>query len=208
MHPSSLENMRRFVDEYVVQLPRPLAVLDVGSYSVNGDYRSLFDHPGIRYTGLDVEAGPNVDVVVTEPYRWDDVEAGAFDVVVSGQAFEHVEFPWVTIGEIERVLAPGGLVCLIVPSRGPEHRYPVDCWRYHPDGLRALAAWAGLQVVVCAADEHEYDDGGVSAVWGDVILVAQKPGASGLQRLRAGLANRLVRRVGTRRAGLRCTRGT
>ena len=203
MHLSSIENMRRFVDEYVHPLPRPLSVLDVGSLSVNGDYRTLFDVPGIRYTGLDVEAGANVDVVAAHPYRWDELAAESFGVVVSGQAFEHVEFPWVTIGEIQRVLAPGGLLCLIVPSRGPEHRYPLDCWRYHPDGLRALAAWAGLQVIACVADESEYDDGGVSAVWGDVVLVAQKPQIAGLHRLRAGLTRRLVRRVGTRRAGLR-----
>jgi glycerol-3-phosphate acyltransferase PlsX len=68
MHPSSIENMRRFAVEYVLPLPRPLAVLDVGSLSVNGDYRALFDDPGIRYTGLDVEAGTNVDVIVADGF--------------------------------------------------------------------------------------------------------------------------------------------
>ena len=28
------------------------------------------------------------------------------------------------------------------PSRGPEHRYPNDCWRFYPDGYRALAKYA------------------------------------------------------------------
>ena len=40
-------------------------------------------------------------------------------MVVSGQTFEHIEYIWVTIVEIARVLRTGGLACLIAPGSGP-----------------------------------------------------------------------------------------
>jgi hypothetical protein len=65
-----------------------------------------------------------------------------------------------------RVLKPGGALVVIVPSKGAVHRYPVDCYRFHPDGLIALAARYGLTTKQVVVDEGSY--------WGDVMLVAQK----------------------------------
>jgi SAM-dependent methyltransferase len=176
MHQSSFEKMRAFRVKYLEPLAdRPLAILDVGSLDVNGSYRPLFDGPRWTYTGADVAAGPNVDLVLTAPYRWRQLRAESFDVVVSGQAFEHIEYIWLTILEIARVLKPGGLCCLLAPSAGVEHRYPVDCWRFYPDGFRALARWARLEVLEAATqwDSHGYPDG--SDQWHDTLLVARKP---------------------------------
>ncbi|OGT07233.1 MAG: hypothetical protein A2143_11680 [Gallionellales bacterium RBG_16_57_15] len=49
---------------------------------------------------------------------------------------------WVLFIEILRVLKPAGLLYLNVPSNGPFHRYPVDCWRFYPDSGVALVNWA------------------------------------------------------------------
>lgn len=121
-------------------------VLDIGSYDVNGTYRGIFDTSEWQYTGLDMEAGPNVDIVPKDPYHWDSIPDETFDLVISGQAFEHIEYPWVTIKEIERVLKPSGFCILSAPSAGEEHKYPKDCYRYYADGLTALAKWTGLKV--------------------------------------------------------------
>ena len=94
-------------------------------------------------SGLDMTDGKNVDVVAKDPYKF-PLESNSFDLVISGQAFEHIEFPWLTIREIERVLKPGGFAIIIAPSSGAEHRYPNDCWRFYPDGMRALGKWAKL----------------------------------------------------------------
>ena len=71
---------------------------------------------------------------------------GHYDALISGQAFEHVKFFWLTWMEMVRTLKPGGFIFLIAPSRGPEHRYPVDCWRFYPDSYRALADRAASEV--------------------------------------------------------------
>jgi len=124
MHPESMNEMKAFADKYV----KPGApVLDVGSLDINGSYRGLF--PEGMYQGLDLIPGPNVDVVA-EPYHW-PLEDEHYGAVISGQAFEHIEHPDQTMKEINRVLAPGGFVCIIAPSTGPTHEYPIDYRRYN-----------------------------------------------------------------------------
>jgi SAM-dependent methyltransferase len=185
MHTTSMDAMTQFVAEHLAtQAGKPLRILDVGSLDVNGSYRELMIDSQWQYVGLDAAPGPGVDLVMPEPYRWRSVASGSIDVVVSGQAFEHIEYPWVTIVEVARVLKPGGLVCLIAPSGGHEHRYPVDCWRYYPDGMAALARWADLDVISCTTNwtpEGPFPDD--SADWKDTVLVARKR--------RAGLRNRI-----------------
>jgi len=93
----------------------------------------------------------------------------------SGQAFEHVEFFWLTIAGNSQSLKTGGLCCLIAPSGGPEHRYPVDCWRYFPDGFSALARFVSLEVLEVYSQNGTtgYSDG--SDMWQDTVLVCRKP---------------------------------
>ena len=150
-----------------------LSILDVGSYDVNGTFRPVFAAPTWQYRGLDISAGPNVDIVAPDPYDWSkEVPSNSVDVVISGSAFEHIEFFWLTTQEIGRVLKPGGLFCLIVPSAGPEHRYPVDCWRFYRDGLVAIAKYAGLESL--EAQTHRVNTGDPGDVFCDSVLVARK----------------------------------
>ena len=120
-------------------------------------------------------AGVNVQLVLRNPYRWQEVKPASVDVIVSGQTFEHTEFFWLTAREIARALKTGGFVCIIAPSAGDEHRYPVDCWRVYPDGLRAVARYAGLKTLECWTqweNRPQYDE--ESNKWHDSVLVAQK----------------------------------
>lgn len=170
MHDSSYRKMQAFVANYLADAQDfPLEIVDVGARAVDGGngYRALFTRPAWHYRGLDLEAGHNVDIVVGDPYDWGVLQASSVDVVVSGQVLEHVEFPWKTLEEIARVLKPGGVCCLIVPSAGPEHRFPLDCWRIYPDGMRALAKHAGLEVI------EVFTEWGVGQ-WQDTFTVLQR----------------------------------
>jgi len=163
MHPSSYDKMAEFCRDYL------------GSCDYNGSYRALFDHAPWRYIGADLQAGENVDLVLRDPYHWRELKSASVDVLVSGQTFEHTEFFWETILEIERVLKPGGLCCLIAPAAGPEHRYPLDCWRIFADGFRAIARYAGLEVLYARSQWEElpqYDS--ESNKWHESILIARK----------------------------------
>lgn len=163
--------MRRLVEARLDASQR-LDVVDIGSFDVNGSYRTLFTSSAWRYTGVDLEAGPGVDVVLRSPYRL-PFRTGSVDLVISGQAFEHVEFFWLSWLEMLRILKPGGRIFLIAPSRGPEHRYPQDCWRFYPDGYRALAKFGRCELLEVSTDWEPHPDPG-SAAWGDTVGVFQK----------------------------------
>jgi len=55
------------------------------------------------------------------------------------------------------------------------HNYPLDCYRYYPDGLVALAHYAHLDVleVFTNYDNNLYPY--MDAVWKDTVLIARKP---------------------------------
>ena len=132
-----MKRMREFVRAYL-DPNVSLSILDVGSLETEGTegtYRTLFDNRKWSYTGIDIRAGKNVDVVV-ERYDWN--LGTTFDVVVLGQCLEHVENMTAWCGEIKKHTRAGGLVCIIAPWNWGEHRFPVDCWRILPDGMRYL----------------------------------------------------------------------
>ena len=175
MHASSYKNMKRFIDKYLHAAKLANAsVLDIGSQDFNGSYKPLFE--GYDYKGLDTCQGSNVDIVVSDIYHWASVGSSSIDVVVSGQAFEHIEFFWLIMREVTRVLKANGLCCIVVPSAGPRHSTSdgKDCWRFLPDGLEAMAHWASLEVlesyigweVISNAEDDQ---------WKDAVLICQKP---------------------------------
>jgi len=178
MHESSILRMKWFVENYASKIQKnKVKVLDVGSYDVNGSYAHLFAEDRYQYTGLDMEKGPNVDLVLSNPYDWSNIETDGFDLVISGQTFEHIEFFWATMSEMARVLRKDGLLCLIAPNGFVEHRYPVDCYRFFTDGMVALARFVSLDVL------HAHTNcapKGASPIWqsetrADSMLVARKP---------------------------------
>ena len=181
MHTSSLEHINRLVGKYLSGR-EGLRVLDIGSLDVNGTYKRFFAHSKSTYLGLDLAAGPNVDVVLTSTYRL-PVPSFSQDVIVCGQVFEHAQFFWLTWLEMVRVLRPGGLIFLVAPSRGPEHRYPQDCWRFYPDGFQALALYGGLDLLEVSTDwePHASADSGP---WGDTVGAFRQKDLSWFERVR------------------------
>ena len=192
--------MAEFCRDYLADwTSQRLTIVDLGSCDYNGSYRSIFAQKPWRYVGVDLAPGKNVDLVLRDPYHWHELRTESVDVLVSGQTFEHTEFFWETIFEIARVLKPGGLCCIIAPATGNEHRFPLDCWRILADGFRALARYAGLEVVHAHTHWEEpakYD--AESNKWHESILIARKRaeslGKKIRRRLFAAARSRLILR--------------
>jgi len=181
MHASSLENMQkcfeRFVEPSVLLNQESVRVLDVGGANVNGSYADIFSDPKFEYIAADLGPGEGVDVVLEDPYLlpFDDASV---DIVVSGQVLEHAEFFWKLFEELTRVVSRKGFVFLIVPSAGPVHRYPVDCYRFYPDAMTALSRYTNIPLLDCWQDDR--------GPWNDLV------GVFSLQRQpRAGAGVRL-----------------
>lgn len=86
------------------------------------------------------------------------------------------EYPWLTINEIKKKLKKDGIICIIAPNGLGEHRYPVDCWRFYGDGMRALARWCGLEVIETSIGgvPDLYASKKFDSTWNDACLVACK----------------------------------
>lgn len=188
MHQSSVDKMLVFRDKYLSsKTAQKLVIMDLGAQEVheNGSYKPYFvKEKNWTYLGLDMVAGQNVDIVLKDPYCWNEVKSNSADVVISGQAFEHIEFFWLSMLEIARVLKPGGICCIIAPSGGYEHRYPVDCWRFYPDGFAALARYADLNPIETTTqwdDMPQYEQS--NNCWHDSVLIAEKSRPHGWRRM-------------------------
>lgn len=168
MHQSSFLAMKKFISHYLDK-SSILNILDIGSFDSNQEpfnYGLLFNEKNWNYFGMDIREGPNVDVVVSDIYNWVEITDESYDVVVSGQAFEHMEYFWKSIVEIERILKPGGFCCIIAPSTGPVHRNPFDCYRFTAEGMNAIGKYAGMEVLECYTQ--------VSHIWNDSVLICKK----------------------------------
>lgn len=191
MHQSSYEKMKKFVDNYL-DGDKTYKILDIGSQDVNGSYKPLFENPLWEYHGLDMEAGKNVDIVLSDIYHWKEIKSNSYDIVISGQAFEHIEFIWVSMLEVTRILKTDGICCIIAPSGGYEHSWPIDCWRIYPDGFKALAKYASLKTLEVYTQweplNYQNDD---SDVWQDSVLIAQKPQFSISKKISLFIRNKM-----------------
>jgi SAM-dependent methyltransferase len=142
VHQGSFDLMGEFVVKYLTSLHgKPLLIADVGSLDYGMPYKVHFTGPGKEYWlyyGIDLERGPNVDIIVPARGPWSPKWAESFDVVISGQMLEHCWKPWLTIKEMAATLRHGGLMCIIAPNTWHYHAFPDDNWRFWPEGFRAL----------------------------------------------------------------------
>ena len=71
------------------------------------------------------------------------------DVIMLFQAITDVPNTVDVLKEVRRVLKPEGLLLVLESMAYPEHDAPYDFYRLMPEGLRALAADAGLKLMGC-----------------------------------------------------------
>ena len=88
-------------------------VLEIGSLNVNGSFRELFNNSD--YTGVDIVQGRDVDVVTKGHLFFNDE---MYDVVCSGECFEHDEYWNLTIQNMYNLLKEDGLLFFTCASTG------------------------------------------------------------------------------------------
>ncbi len=122
-------------------------LLDVGCGSK--PYRSLFSVDA--YIGLDIDSPISRQRGVADQFYAGHVFPFAdetFDSVLCNQVLEHVFNPDEFLGEIARILKPGGKLLLTVPFVWDEHEQPYDYARYSSFGLQALLEKQKFRVLV------------------------------------------------------------
>lgn len=172
MHNNCIQNLKRFQSRYRLGE----LVLDVGSWS-NNPITGRHLWPKHDYVGADLQAGPNVDVIIF-PGRFQLNRQ--FDVVTSLNTFEHCENPQELLQSITEHTKPNGFVFISVPWVFFYHQFPIDAWRISDDGLRILAQRVGLIVVEAYLSPFSIRDSlyALARHWMrpvDAVLIARKP---------------------------------
>lgn len=121
-------------------------LLDVGCGTK--PYRSLITVDA--YIGLDIDSETSRERGIADCFYGGDsfpFGDGSFDCILCNQVLEHVFTPNEFLGEIARVLIPGGKLLLTVPFVWDEHEQPNDYARYTSFGLRTLLERNGLKLL-------------------------------------------------------------
>jgi SAM-dependent methyltransferase len=146
------------------------ALLEVGSRARSGVVRRDFTPRGWQYKGLDVVAGPNVDIVgdAHELSRFFPEER--FDAIMAFSVLEHLLMPWKFVVELNRVLNVGAVGLFTTHQCWPLHDEPWDFWRFSDrawdallnkeTGFEILEASMGEPAFVVAQRCHQVTDFG------------------------------------------------
>ena len=114
-------------------------ILNVGSGDNFGSGYKIWKNVPIQrfdITNLDIENGPNVDVV-GDAHKL-PFEDSSFDIIISQATIEHLHSPILAVSEFYRVLKPGGFIYVEVPFLQGFHADPYDYQRYTLEGLKIL----------------------------------------------------------------------
>ena len=142
---------RYYVDLLMREQPRPNVVVDLGC-GVGNSVNAFRAHaPDVTWIGIDIgdslEAGQRsrTDAPFVHYDGWDVPLAHAsVDVVYSHQVLEHVRDPSYHVGEIARILRPGGAFIGSTSQFEPYHSR--SYWNYTPVGFQALVEDGGLRL--------------------------------------------------------------
>lgn len=128
-----VKNFIKYDYKNLTEQPKYNKILDIGALDICGnqrDYAFLGNGPtwlGLvsdtgDYTGIDIMAGKNVDIVMNaHDLKFEDK---LFDLVLCLQVLEHDDDPKQTIKEAYRVLQPGGVFILTFALEGAgEHKH-------------------------------------------------------------------------------------
>ena len=109
---------------------------DIGSFDINGSHKDTITNHGLCYLGVDLESGKNVDLVIDK--EWNPIADNSIGLLVSGSCLEHVEAPWKFVETMYKKMAKDSIGIVTLPFMKKQHKYPIDCYRILPDGLKYL----------------------------------------------------------------------
>lgn len=170
-------------------------VLEVGSLNINGTVRDLFSD--CRYTGVDLQLGPGVDVA--RQGQLVDFPSGEFDVTISAECMEHNPYWRETLANMFRMTRPDGLVLVSCATTGRKEH---GTSRTEPESspFTTAAKWDYYRNLRARDIEHSLHLGGwlsdygfwVNHVSKDLYFAGVRQGSG--HHLDAGLRERLDRR--------------
>jgi len=173
--------------------PSAARILEIGSRNRSGyvSKDNMVPH-WFNYTGTDIIAGDNVNVVCDAHHIGSFFQRRYFDYVFSLNVFEHLLIPWKVVLEINKILKIGGKVMIFTHQTMPLHDTPCDYWRFSDKAWQALfnkdtgfvITYSGMgdAVDVVAQKAHSGSYGlSLAPAFLHSMVIAQKVGESSLE---------------------------
>jgi hypothetical protein len=130
------------------------AILEIGSRARSAvSVRELLP-PNLPYVGMDILAGPNVDVVGDAHDLSGLFPSQRFAAAFARSVFEHLAMPWKVVIELNRVLEMDGIVFITTHQTWVLHEEPWDFWRFSSHAWPCLFnATTGFEILEVAHGE-------------------------------------------------------
>lgn len=125
-------------------------VIDVGSHNYNGNMSIFAEKMNPKeYIGVDMIAGPGVDIVCLAEDLVEKFGENSFDTVISNELMEHARNWRDVISNMKRVCKPGGTLLLTTRSKGFKiHAYPHDYWRYEVEDMKKIFSDFEIELLI------------------------------------------------------------
>lgn len=115
-HIDQINFVKEFKEFYINNgFNKDINVLEIGSLDVNGNIRNLFNFTN-DYTGIDLEKGPNVDIVL-DGTDIDKLNKN-FDIIISCECFEHAKNWKIIFKKMCEISKPDSFIVVSVASTG------------------------------------------------------------------------------------------
>ena len=95
-------------------------------------------------------------ILAEQPYNY-PIADDTYDIVFSDMVIAHVPYFWDWYKELKRIVKPGGYIITICAYSYPPCPSPIDAWRVHSDGMKALNDYVGLQTILSITESLEKD---------------------------------------------------
>ena len=176
--------IRNYVEAVLQAMPPKGPVYEFGSMEIDKptvrgvtNFRELITGFELEYVGCDMRAGPGVDSL--QNLHALDLPDNSVGTVICVDTIEHVEYPWLALSEIHRVLASPGMAIVTSVMNFLIHGYPEDYWRFTPKGLESLLKPFDVSIVdYCGKEDFPRN----------IVSVAFKGDVPDLTALKANIA--------------------
>ncbi len=125
----------------------PINILNVGIQETSAGI--LLQHTDIRnifkdidnYTTLDIDSSIQRDNHIhADICNCPEIQDQSYDLVICNNVLEHVYEPWNAVSELVRITKKNGVLAMMAPFAFRYHPFPVDLYRFTPQGLEYLVA--------------------------------------------------------------------
>lgn len=143
---------RWYTNQFVISVSKEVEngkfLLDAGAGECA--YKGLFRH--LNYKSIDLAVGDddwNYSHLDFKGFLHQmPIDNDSFDYILCTQVLEHLELPFESLTDMNRVLKKGGKIFISVPFHQNEHQTPYDYFRYTSHGLNSLLERSGFTNIV------------------------------------------------------------